>query len=282
MRRRLAILGVPCAVVISALQACSAFSAEEAPSDPIPAEAGSPDALADATADVSTRVDAPPVPMPITSCAAVYDAGVDGGAVVFCDDFENKGTPSQGWASSQVSDGNVELSTMQKTSGTTSLRVTIAAPAASGSAKMAYLVSQELSAGGTAGFPLFVEFELFAEMIPPYEGLPEKGFTFALYRSGTGDLKATAGVSEADKINPFLKNGEQAALMDIGTWHHVVYRIDAQRTLDVTPRAGGTALHRMELDTLPAGAEQRLSIGAETPANGGPLTIYIDDVVIHR
>ena len=281
MSRSAARLGafVLCLCVCAGI-ACGSFDAAEAPAGAL--DGGAPDAVGDSrglvvdAGDAALEADAAVVVAP-KGCAALYDAGLDGAVVVFCDDFEGKTSAQQEWSGKTEASGAVGLSTTQATSGTTSLRVSLAADAG-GNDKAAFLNTTAIV---TAGLPVSVEFDMFAELVPVFASLPANGFIFAAYKAASGTQFAYAGISGNGEINPYLVSGSAVVNLSTGSWFHYVYRIDSMgSTLDVSPKGKDATVRRTYGGATVTGA-QVFSLGVQSSLPG-VTSLYFDDVVIHR
>jgi hypothetical protein len=224
--------------------------------------------------DASTDPDVRARPL----CAEIVDAGVDGGEVLFCDDFEEP-PGSLGARYDDIRTGNgatIEVSQARSWSGTQSVRFLVPEPDG-GPFVFASLVKDPFDGGPP---PVFFEAEFLVDRAPAHPD-PGAGYTaFALFTTPP-DIFHYAMLAVPDGgINPFLFLGATApiAAFPISEWYHVTFAIMPEgRSFVVTPRSGGGPFVRTQASPTDGGL-QWFWFGAHNQA----ADLYVDDVVVHR
>lgn len=231
----------------------------------------------------SDAADATIVDVRVPTCSERFDGGFDGGALIFCDDFERDLPFGAGWLTLlEANGGTLSTSTLHARSGARSLLAEVPG-GENPSNKNASLISRDFDAGG---FPVVIEMDLLAEIIPEYADAPYNGFVFGAYkgRRDGGDVEALlyAGVSGTGLYNPYVEQSNRILTVPLGAWRHVVLTIDNQlTTLDVLPdEDAGTVprAHAFRLHEPP----HRIWVGVDVGLNGGPVRLFVDDVVVHH
>lgn len=199
------------------------------------------------------------------------DGSVDGGAVVFCDDFERAGPAEKGWASPTTIGGTLALTSETVSSGTQSLLVTIPA-GASGTPKQAYLTTPGIPA---AADHAVLELDYHIDIAPPATG----SFIFARANSG-GFKQLYVGTPADGASNPYFLVTDPVESLPTKAWYHLVWYVGLlDEWAEVTPKAGGAKVVRPTDDRR---NPTSFWIGAETDPGQGPVRMFIDNVVVHR
>lgn len=254
------------AVSCIAAAACSQVYAVEIP-DPS-ADAGS-DAGEDARDDSAIIADAGSEAAR-TGCAARDAAGM-----IFCDDFERTTAVADGWLVATLADGTLEISTARATSGTRALRAEIEGTGGA-TYKEAHLTTRPFDAGG---FPIIVELDFFAEVVPAFADAPYNGFIFLVYDTPSGNIFAASGISGPNAYNPYLGQTDAVVQIPSSEWRHIVLTIDDQLVTLTVSNPAGPPLTRMRTTTSGM-APDRIKIGPQTGQH--PVRVFIDDVVIRH
>jgi hypothetical protein len=248
-------------------------SGTDGPSPP-GSDAG-PEAAADAPIDAVDE-------RPSEFCTTARDAGIDGGAVLFCDDFERTTPIGVGWSLTETSGSEaLELSTAQATSGTRSAYAAL--PAGANDAGRAAFLQANLDPDA-GPLPRFLDFEFYIEKTQEYgTGEEFSGFLFAFVAASAGAFALAAGAIGDAGWNPFLPSAAQAVVvLPLKEWHHVSYRIDSDGLVATfTPSSGGKPTTRTRSVTIDA-PPNAFWVGASVGSAGGPVKVYFDDVVVHR
>jgi hypothetical protein len=206
------------------------------------------------------------------SCAELYDAGVDGGEVVFCDDFERApGLIVEGWTLTRKSSAaTIELTDAQARSGAQSIHFMV--PAEDGGIIYASIVQLAVDGGPT----LVMEGEVYVE--PSSE--PSTGVTWANMGSVAVEEYFSALLSQPDggAFTPFLSGGDVPVLLEPRRWHHFTFQETSTGTTLVmsTPEDGKLVVR--QLSVAPGAPPDEYWIGA----HNGVTSIYFDELVLHR
>jgi hypothetical protein len=270
------LLAVACAGCLSLLGLESiAFTEGDAAADG-PGADGAADALVDqrAASDAGDASDADAGP---STCYDRHDGGYDGGAILFCDDFERTGAVDQGWKPMSVlGGGTLEISSEASTSGAKSLLVTL--PAA-GSNKHAYLRTLDLPSGTDLSY---FEADVKLDLQPPVTGVfPGDAFTLMQATNiSNGFKQAFVRTPAAGMFNPIFFVTDAEFDFTSADWHHLTWVVDpVNQTMTIVKRGTTTGVSRVTNSPQPI---RDYWIGAEIEAAGGPVRLFVDDVVVHR
>lgn len=210
-------------------------------------------------------------------CYDRYPSGYDGGAVLFCDDFERTTAVDNGWKPMSVQNGGtLAISTEASTSGTRSLVVTL--PVA-GTNKHAYLRTLDLPSATEVSY---LEADVKLDMQPPVTGsYPSDAFTLVQATNVSNGFKAAfVRTPSAGMFNPIFFIPDAEFDFSSADWVHITWRVDTvNQTLTVVKRGTSTGVTRTTNSPQPI---RDYWIGAEIETSGGPVRLFVDDIVVHR
>ena len=235
------------------------------------------DATSDASSDRSVPIDASDASDATSrGCYDRYPSGYDGGTVLFCDDFERTNAVDEGWKPMSVQNGGtLGISTEASTSGTRSLVVTL--PVA-GTNKHAYLRTLDIPAGDFA----YLEADIKIDQQPPAAGsFPSDAFTIAQATNiSNGFKQGYVRTPAAGMFNPIFFVPDAEFDLSSADWAHLTWQVDTvNQTFTMVKRGTATGVTRTTNSPQPL---KDFWIGAEIETAGGPVRMFVDDIVVHR
>jgi hypothetical protein len=267
--RRLRLAPLAAAGIVACGAACGELLAGEPGGLPPEGDAAPEAAAVEAGNDVTTS---PESGAPST-CADRVEAGTP---PLFCDDFERTTAPEDGWGQVlEVAGGAVDISTQRSVSGSRSLRAQVAAGVGG---KVAYLRTSALNVMP----PLTIEWNMYVDLAPPFNVDSTRGFVFGNFESDFGPFNYFySGVNPDGTLNPYLSGVDPVLTAPLGGWLHLKAQINASTIrLSVTSEPLSVDITRtLNRDQVMV---SHVWLGIEVGSSGGPVTLYIDDVVIYK